>query len=129
MTEDWKGGERRRHARLQLDGKVRGRIQSVFEAPVVDLSVSGALLEVPATLAPSARYVLKLPLEPGKLLTLQSEVVRSYVHGFDKSTGAQPAVRYRAALRFVNLTEEQIAELEAFLRGRGRGDLNASLST
>jgi hypothetical protein len=128
MAEDWQGKERREHARLQLDGEMQGRIHAALEAPVVDLSVSGALLEVPTTLAPDMKYVLKLCLEPGKLLELRSEVVRSYVHGF-QNQGGTPAVRYRAALRFVDQTDEQIAALQAFLQERSGGALNAKLTS
>ena len=127
-SEEWKGKERREHARLPIDGEMRGRIHSALDGLVVDLSVSGALLEVPTTLAPNMKYILKLSLEPGKLLELRAEVVRSYVHGFDKKATDKPAVRYRAALRFVDQTDEQITALENFLRERTGGRISAELS-
>ena len=54
-----KGAERRRRPRVAVHGEVMGRIHTVASAPFVDLSESGALLEVACALRPGAFYTLR----------------------------------------------------------------------
>ena len=129
MSNGWQGGERRGQPRVALGGKLQGKIETAIEAPVMDLSLSGALIEVPSALPANARYSLKLPVTEREFLDVGIEVVRSYVHGFDKDDAGHPAVRYRAAIKFVELSEAQRQGLTA-LMDKGRGDgLRAQLSS
>lgn len=129
MSDQWKGSERREHPRIPLDGGVRGQIESAIDAPLVDLSLSGALIEVPQALPASARYDLKLPAEPDGSLELSAEIVRSYVHGFDREGPGKPAVRYRAAIRFLELDDAQKRGLESILEKGQKSSLRAELSS
>ena len=88
---------------------------------LMDLSLSGALLEVPSALPANARYSLKLPMSETESVELHTEVVRSYVHGFDSISAGKPAVKYRAAIKFVDLTDAQQKSLKQ-LMDRGSGD-------
>lgn len=129
MTNDWEGDERRDHPRVSIDGQLQGEIEASVEAPLMDLSLSGALIEVPSALPANARYSLRLRLSETKTLELHAEVVRSYVHGFQTVTAGQPAVTYRAALKFVDVTEEAQQALKQ-LMDRGQGDpIRAQLSS
>jgi hypothetical protein len=129
MAKAWKGEERRSHPRIPTEGQVQGKLQTAIEAPVLDLSQSGALLEVPFTLPASSRYVLKLAVDNGPDVELTGEIVRCYVHGFDKDERGQPSVRYRAAVKFVELERGQDEALKAFLaREGGTGGLRVELS-
>ena len=130
MPKAWPREERRSHPRVPVKGDVQGKIETAIETPVLDLSLSGALLEVPFTLPASARYVLKLVLESGSGLELTGEIVRCYVHGFDKDERGQPSVRYRAAVKFVELEAAQDEALKALVeREDGASDLRAELSS
>ena len=61
MAEEWDGRERRKYPRVPLKGEVKGKIHTVSAAPVVDLSVEGALLEVPCVLEPKTLYTCGSP--------------------------------------------------------------------
>ena len=129
MSDEWEGDERRSEPRVAIDGSLQGEIEAAVAAPLMDLSVSGALIEVPSALPANARYTLKLPLSATESLEVHAEVVRSYVHGFDTVSAGKPAVKYRAALKFVDLTEAQIGHLKQ-LMDRGQGDpIQAELSS
>ncbi len=117
----YEGDERRDHPRVPIDGQLQGEIEASVVAPLMDLSLSGALIEVPSALPANARYALKLPISETESLELDAEVVRSYVHGFDSITAGKPAVKYRAAIKFVDLTAGQQQSLKQFV-DRGSGD-------
>ena len=128
MSDGWEGDERRGQPRVAIDGDLRGEIEASVHAPLMDLSLSGALLEVPSALPANARYSLKLPISETESLEIDAEVVRSYVHGFESVAAGKPAVRYRAAIRFLELTDAQIGRLKQ-LMDRAQGDpIRAELS-
>jgi len=111
------GRERRKHPRITVKGEVLGRIHTALPAPILDLSETGALLEVSSVLRPGSIYALRLTLGPDLVLSLRSRVVRSYVHGFQPRKGGETLVRYRAALEFIETTEADRALLRSHLGG------------
>ena len=113
MSNDWQGEERRAHPRVSL--KDHESPSRVVASTIVDLSISGALLEVGATLTPKSRYTVRLEHADGPPLELAGEVVRSYVHGFEKDEKGLPAVKYRAAIQFVDVDPETKDDLERLL--------------
>ena len=126
MSKDWQGNERRSNPRIPMS-RAKSTVET-REAAIVDISLSGALLEVSSALPSSAQCVLKLYLDE-ETLDLSGEVVRSYVHGFDKAGTGLPSVKYRAALKFAEVKDKERAKLEKFLHGRGDGGLRVELST
>ena len=90
-----------------------GRIHTAAAAPFVDLSETGALLEVETSLRPGAFYTLRFTLPQGPPLTLKARVVRSYVSGFMSGPGGEGVVLYRTAVEFVETAE---ADRAAILR-------------
>jgi c-di-GMP-binding flagellar brake protein YcgR len=100
MAGEWNGRERRKHPRVPLKGEVRGKIHTVSSAPVIDLSVEGALLEVPCALTPKSFYTMRLALSPTEHLEIKSKVIRSYVHGFERNAKGETVIKYRAAVQF-----------------------------
>jgi hypothetical protein len=112
MSNEWQGEERRAHPRVSL--KDRKNPSRVVPSTIVDLSLSGALLEVGATLPTKSRYTVRLEAD-GTPLELSGEVVRSYVHGFEKDEKGLPAVKYRAAIAFVDMDPETRDDLERLL--------------
>ena len=129
MSDEWQGDDRRGHPRVPIAGELQGKIETTIEAPLVDLSLSGALLEMPSALAANTRYRLKVDTsDGGEPFQVDVEVVRSYVHGFDRDGSGQPAVKYRVAIRFFEITDPQRAMLQKLIdRGSGM-DLRAQLS-
>jgi hypothetical protein len=117
MPNEWKGQERRGHPRVP----VKKPAISIVETLVVDLSLSGALLEVPSSLPSGSRYSVRLPIGDERAVSLVGEVVRSYVHGFEKGTGGVPAVKYRAAIKFVEVGSPERELLEEVIRSGGKG--------
>lgn len=115
MAESWGGKERRRHPRVELKGEVRSRIHTVSSAPVINISLSGALVEVPCTLQPGTSYTLRLGLGGERTLALQGRVVRSYVHGFDRNDKGETIIKYRAAIHFSRMEDAQKRTLEELL--------------
>ena len=105
--------DRRVRARVAIHGDVLGKIHATSPAPVVNLSETGALVEVDCVLRPGTVQMLRLPLPGAGDLTLRCRVVRSFIHGFDHAPGEDGLVRYRAALEFVGLTDEERAALRA----------------
>ena len=80
MAEEWDGAERRKYPRVPLKGEVKGKIHTVSAAPVIDLSVEGASLEVPCALEPKTTYTLRLAVGPTEQLEVKGKVIRSWVH-------------------------------------------------
>jgi PilZ domain len=129
--------DRRRRIRVTLNGEVLGRIHTVTGAPLVNISETGALLEVACVLRPGTVYALKLPLgveprgpgEPAEpQLTLKSRVVRCYVHGFQSRSAGEQAVTYRAAVEFVALSEEERSLLRGHLERWQQGQVGSDLA-
>ena len=109
------GAERRRRPRVAVRGEVMGRIHTVASAPFVDLSETGALLEVNCALKPRAFYTLRFGIPGGPELTLKTRVVRSFVQGFQPGPLGESAVVYRTAVEFVDVTPQDRAILERHL--------------
>jgi hypothetical protein len=73
--------------------------------------------------------MLRLPLRGAGELTLRCRVVRSFIHGFDRAAGEESAVRYRAALEFIGLSDEERAALRAEVEGgAGRDHADTELA-
>ncbi len=128
MSNQYEGDERRDHPRVPIDGQLQGEIEAFVVAPLMDLSISGALLEVLSALPANTRYSLKLPMSETESVDLHAEVVRSYVHGFDSISAGKPAVKYRAAIKFVDLTDAQQKSLKQ-LMDRGSDPIQVELSS
>jgi hypothetical protein len=105
-----RGEERRRRARVSLSGEVQGRIHTVQAAPILDISETGALIEVPCSLRPGNVYLLHLQLGDATLV-LHSRVARCYVHGIERRGEGETRVRYRTAVQFMNLGDTERAAL------------------
>lgn len=127
MAENWDGKDRRRHPRIDLKGEVSGRIHTIASAPVVNLSASGALLEVPCVLKPRSTYTLRLAFGTSQHLDVKVRVIRSYVHGFDRNEKGENVIKYRAAVEFLGLPDSQRVALEQFIGQMAAHALRAEL--
>jgi hypothetical protein len=104
--------ERRSTSRLALHGEVLGRMPSGAVVPVVDLSPTGALLEVYSVLRPGSVHGLRLQLGPREEVAVQARVVRSFIHRFDNQARGETVVLYRVAVEFTDLRAAEKAALE-----------------
>ena len=114
---------------MSLNGEVRGKIHTEASAPVINLSLTGALLEVPCTLQVGAFYTHRLALHGDRFVDVKGKVVRSYVHGFDKNERGEMVIKYRAAIEFHSVGDAQREALEKFLEGMKPASLRAELKT
>jgi hypothetical protein len=116
MSQSPPGGrDRRVRARVAVRGDVVGKIHAVNPAPVVNLSEKGALVEIGCAIRPGTVQMLRLPVLPEGEMTLRCRVVRSFIHGFGSGAGDERQVRYRAALEFVGLSDDERAALRSHL--------------
>ena len=116
------GAERRRHPRVPVHGEVMGSIHTVASAPFVDLSETGALLEVTCALKPGSFYRLKFSVPGTGELVIKTRVVRSFVQGFKSGSKGETVLIYRTALEFVELLE---GDRKALRRHLGTGKRTA----
>jgi hypothetical protein len=101
----------------------------VTAAPVIDLSIEGALLEVPCTLKPRTIYTLRLATGPAQHLELKGKVVRSYVHGFERNERGETVIKYRAAIQFVESPDAQKQLLEQLVKRLEQVAVSAELQS
>jgi hypothetical protein len=127
MADGWNGVERRKHPRLTLKGQVKGKIHTVASAPIINLSLTGALLEVPCTLRVGAVYTMRLAFDQAQALEVKAQVVRSYVHGFDRNDKGETVIKYRAAVQFHTLPDAHQVALQQLLQGVEKMGLRAEL--
>lgn len=117
-----RGAERRRHPRVPVHGEVMGSIHTVASAPFIDLSETGALLEVTCALKPGSFYRLKFHVPETGDLMLKTRVVRSFVQGFRTGPNGETILLYRTALEFVEVLE---GDRDALRRHLGSGNHTA----
>ncbi len=129
MAEAWDGRDRRKHPRVPLKGEVKGKIHTVSAAPVIDLSVQGALLEVPCVLEPRTVYTLRLAVGPTEQLEVKGKVIRSYVHGFERNERGETVIKYRAALQFQAVGDAQKEALHKTVESLSQVPVKAHLSS
>lgn len=129
MAEDWDGRERRKHPRVPLKGEVKGKIHTVSAALVIDLSVEGALLEVPCVLQPKTVYNLRLAVGPTEQLEVKGKVIRSYVHGFERNERGETVIKYRAAVQFQAVGDAQKETLQKTIERLSQITVSAHLTS
>jgi PilZ domain-containing protein len=114
-------GARRRAPRLpvQIAGSLAGRAARAVD--VVDLSLTGCLVRLPAALDPGAIFDLELKLHADPFRA-KVRVIESSVDG----TGTpQDGPRYLAGLQFVSLPAREEVRLRRFLDDERRRRLRA----
>ena len=128
MAQGKSGEERRRRPRVKLGGGVVAKVQTVLHAPVIDLSATGALVEVEEALRPGARCTVRIPLSANTMLRLGARVVRSTLVALGRKVAGGGA-RYQAAVEFVDVSDGDAKQLNAYLEGVEGGAVAAEIST
>jgi hypothetical protein len=128
MAQSKSAQERRRRPRVKLGGGVVAKVQTVLQAPIVDLSVTGALVEVEEALRPGARCTVRIPVSDDDVLRLSARVVRSILVSLAQRGDGARLPRYQAAVEFVDVSEEDAVRLSAYVAAFN-GAVSAEIST
>lgn len=115
-----KGPERRRHDRLVVGGKTKGRVTAVYDASLLDISVGGALIEHAHIVRPGTISYLILNLL-GREVSLGCRVVRSVVYRFEVGPDGERILVYRTGLEFVDLSDETLRVIDDYIRAGMEG--------
>lgn len=105
--------QKRKPPRFRISG-VAAAITTLQEAEVLDLSLSGALVEHQGVLQLASPCFLQLTAD-GERLTVQCRVVHSRV----SYSGADGALYYQTCLEFLDLSRGAQQSLGAFIRSYG----------
>ena len=114
MKKDRKTKERRQYPRVAFEGDLPAKIFAQA-AILIDLSPTGVLLEVPKPLTANSVNTMKIDLGPERQLVLTGRVVRNFVHRFVKGEDGTTMVKYRVAIEFLNLKENEQEALQTFI--------------
>lgn len=106
--------ERRKHPRVEMMHTVGGEVQAVVASSIINLSVSGTLVELPCRLNPGGLYEIKMSFADRVIETV-AQVVRSYVHSVGHSDEGTSTLLYRAGLFFDKIEDEDRDFLDRFI--------------
>ncbi len=112
--------DKRCNIRWAVEGRTAGRITAIYEAVLINISVSGALIEHSDLVRPGTISSLTL-LVHGQEVSLRCRVVRSVVHRSEVRTDGERDLIYRTALEFLDASEDSLrltAEYLDSLRGQ-----------
>ena len=98
----------RRGTRVRIRARIPVRLQH-WDATLLDISLSGALVEHAVRVRPGQVYRLAIPIE-GRPVQLQAQAVRAFVSHLVRLTGGQRQVVYRTGLEFMGV-EAGVARL------------------
>ncbi len=98
--------DRRQHPRFTVVvGKATGRVTSVHDASLVDISFGGVLIEHSQVVRPGTSSSLDLDLD-GRRLRFRCSVIRSVVNRIELQPDGEQALIYHTGLEFLDLSEE-----------------------
>ena len=107
-------GEHRRAKRVR-PGPLRVRLHRTCEGILVDISESGALVQVPWALSPDRQVVFHLEVGDAPL-QLRGRVVRSSPHKLEMAEATLARTEYQVAVQFSDLPPDQAAALQRLLK-------------
>ena len=111
--------DRRRSIRWAVEERTAGRITAIYDASLINISVSGALIEHSDLVRPGTLSDLTFVVR-GQEVSLRCRVVRSAVHRAEVRTEGERELIFRTALEFLDMSEDSlrlIAEYLDSLRG------------
>jgi hypothetical protein len=104
MAVEQDKGDKRRYPRWAVAGRVTGRVGDLPKVSVVDISLSGALIEHSSHFQLGAILFMNL-LFPGHEVGLKCRVVRSDPHGYEVLPSGTRDLLHRTGLEFVDVSE------------------------
>jgi hypothetical protein len=102
-------------ARISLIGRPGPRTEAARDVRLLDLSTTGARIEVGDLLHKGASYALELPPALGAL-SLSARVVWSSLLGGKQTTEGEQHLIYQSGLVFVDLTPDQETALASIVQ-------------
>lgn len=106
--------ERRRAPRIRLAWTLQAKVRAYVPARVVDVSTTGALLEVDHPLPPRTACTLRLPVN-GDELQLAAVIRRCSVGGYGLNERGEKTVLYKAGVAFEALDPALVIKLKQHL--------------
>lgn len=103
--------ERRRAPRIKLAWTLQAKVKAFVPARVLDVSATGALLEVVHPLPPRTACTLRLPLN-GDEIQLSAIIRRCTVGGHGLNEKGEKTVLYRAGVAFDAVDPGLLAKLK-----------------
>ena len=110
-----KDPDRRQHARFVVGGGTKGRVTSIYDARILDISPGGSLIEHAHLVRPGTMSSLDLDLL-GKRMSLKCRVARSVVHRSEVQPDGEQALIYRTGLEFLHPSDETRQVISDFIR-------------
>jgi hypothetical protein len=108
--------ERRSHKRYTLDGmNIQKELPAADNIKILNISLSGALLESHKRLDTGNRYILKLECEDS-ILVLEGLVMRSTLIKSNKDSKGNIKPIYSAGILFRDLSNDEIIGLAKFIK-------------
>lgn len=108
------GKERRRAVRVR-PGPLRVRLHRTCEGILVDISETGALVQLPSAQQPAKPITLHLEWQD-VILLLHAHVVRSQPHQLELPTATLARREYHVAVEFADMTREAASVLRTLLQ-------------
>lgn len=97
--------DKRRYPRVIVGSETRGRMASIDDALLLNISSGGVLIEHVQPLRPGTVSALNLDLQ-GKRVNLSCRVVRSVAHRIGLQPDGERALIYHTGLEFVDASDE-----------------------
>ncbi|MFQ5988958.1 MAG: PilZ domain-containing protein [Candidatus Methylomirabilales bacterium] len=113
--------DRRRNIRWALEERTAGRITAIYEAFLIDISTSGALIEHSDVVRPGTLSVLTFFVQ-GQKVSLRCRVIRSAVHRTEPRTEKERELIFRTGVEFLDVSEDSLRLIGGYLDSvRGEG--------
>lgn len=107
--------ERRRAERVQVSEHVIGRVQEVGDARVIDISLTGVLVEIGASMGPDATCNFTMPLNGEDEIHVEAQVRRCEPSRYMDDGLGNKSFLYRAGLEFIEVSATTHSRLGQFL--------------
>ena len=120
--------EKRRSPRVGADPGSRGHLKATVPVTVLNVSRTGLLLELAATLRPGSTYDLT-GVVSGVTLAVLVRITRCRAGGYMEDGAGGRVLQFHAGAEFVNLQPKQVEEIaRAVERSATAGDSQTRLS-
>ncbi len=106
--------DRRRSIRCAVEERTAGRITAIYEASLINISVSGALIEHSDLVRPGPLSVLTFVVR-GQEVSLRCRVVRSAVLRSEVQADGEHELVYRTGLEFLDTPEDSLRLIDEFI--------------
>ncbi len=106
--------DRRRSIRWAAEERTAGRITAIYEASLINISVSGALIEHSDLVRLGTLSVLSFVVR-GQEVSLRCRVVRSAVHRAEVRTEGERELIFRTGLELLAASEDSLRLLAEYL--------------